>query len=110
MNKFIDTLKEFFKSLFSSQNETISSKRVCAVIGSFVLFTIALCNLFFKLTIAEFIFYGILGFVMSLFGLNTIISAKSINSKQDVANNVINKEPNDQSSEIAKEILQSDKP
>jgi hypothetical protein len=103
-------MKQFIKSLFSSDDNSTSSKRFIAVVGSFVLFTIALCNLFFKLAIAEFIFFGILGFVSALFGLNTFLSSKAMGTKENVAQNIVNKQSDPEVSEDAKDVLNSDKP
>jgi hypothetical protein len=100
----------FFRSLFSSDDNSTSSKRFVAVITSVTLILIALCNLFFKLTIAEFIWFGLLGFASALFGLNTFLSSKAMGTKENVAQNIINKQSEPEVSEDAKDVLNSDKP
>lgn len=66
------------KSLMSSDKESLSSKRFVGLVSFGIVALTALCNLFFKLTMEEFIFFGLLGLIAACFGLNTVLTSKAM--------------------------------
>lgn len=72
-------IKNFFKKLFAPDGE-VSSKRVVGF-GAFLLIAEAVqFALFGGKTIAEFMFYGLIGLIVSCFGLNAVIDMKKNNT------------------------------
>ncbi len=68
-------VKSFLKKLFAPEGE-VSSKRVVGF-GAFLLIVETVqFELFGVKTVSEFIFYGLIGLVVSCFGLNAIIDMK----------------------------------
>jgi hypothetical protein len=97
---------KFINSLLSDTPHSLSSKRFVAIIGAFCLFIVMLANTFFKFTVAEFIFYGILGFVGTLFGANTFLTANKKSGQVDVSSSLIKHQPiSDKTQDTVKEII-----
>lgn len=103
-------MKQFFLSLLSSGPKSVGSKRFIAI-GSFIMVIIAaFFDIFWKKSLSEYMYYGLLGLIGACCGFNTILSKKSMEVKSDVASDIITNEPNPSSSEDAKEVLANDKP
>jgi hypothetical protein len=66
-------MKSFLSKLFSSSND-VSSKRFIGIIASFVMFTIAIVDLFTSNTVEEFVFDGLMWIVIA--GLGFVASEK----------------------------------
>lgn len=97
----------FIKSLLTDSEGSLSSKRFIAIILTFTLIIIALANTFFQLNTAEFIVITIASLILSCLGLNTLISTKSISSKQEVASDLAKNNTEDPSASKAKEIIEN---
>lgn len=109
MNKFVQMVISFLKKLFSSSGD-VGSKRVVGF-GAFML--IAACvivNLCGGTIVAQFIFWGLLLLVAACFGLNALIEIFAMKSKTNLAQDVIKEEPEKETSDAAKEIIQAEKP
>lgn len=100
----IQTIKNFFKGLFDATG-SVSSKRVVGF-GAFLLVAAAVTVALSKGPILpEFMWYGILGLIATCFGLNTFLSSKSMNIKSGVATDIVDKSPEPDTADDAKEVL-----
>jgi cadmium resistance protein CadD (predicted permease) len=66
------------KSLMSGDKDSLSSKRFVGLASFAIVALASLCNLFFKMTLVDYMFFGLLGLITACFGLNTIVSSKQI--------------------------------
>lgn len=104
-----ETIKNFFKGLFDSEGH-VSSKRVVGF-GAFLLIAaIIIVALAKGVIIPEFMWYGLLGLIATCFGLNTFLSNKSMDIKSQVATDLVDKEPEPDTADAAKDVLNSSKP
>jgi hypothetical protein len=96
----------FFKGLFADDGK-VSSKRFCGIVVLIVTICMSLGSQFsrYKLDYAVFITY--IGFVLGCFGMNTVLSAKSMEVKKDVANSMVSETGDN---EAAASTLQAEKP
>lgn len=102
-------LSSLIKALLDAKS-SVSSKRFLALQGfQFILLAIVM-DIFYKKTLTEFMWTGLLFFVAALLGMNTFITAKAMGTKESISSQIIDKEPDDTTAETAKEVLQSDKP
>lgn len=103
-------MNQFIRDLLSDKQDALSSKRFIAIMFSFVIVIIALINLFFGKTIEEFIFWGLVTLIGSMAGASTLQNIKTISSKGNVAESIIENSPVDkQGTEAAKNIVQNNK-
>ena len=99
-------MKEFFYSLLSDKEGSLSVKRFVFIIGSFVIFLIALVCVFFGFTVQEFLFFGLIGFVSSLVAANVIQSMNKKSGQIDIATSLIeNEDTSNKTQETVKEII-----
>lgn len=75
-------LIRFIKKLLNPNDATVSSKTFIAILFSIQIVIAGYIDMFWKLTMTEYIFYGILGAALTLFGYNTVLSNKKITSEQ----------------------------
>lgn len=109
MNKIISSIHTFLKQLFDP-NGGVSSK-ITVGFGAFILLAIdhiiQWCG--GKGVNIELIYVDA-ALIAACFGLNTILNSKSIAVKSDVANTVAEQQPEADTAEDVKDILNSDKP
>jgi len=76
-------MKEFFKKILSSSHEA-SSKRLVLIICVLCVILMCLLNMLFKLTIAEFMFSGLVTIIMTSLGIVGVENVSgNIKSKKD---------------------------
>ena len=100
---------DFFKSLFSANSNT-DEKVVVGFMSFAIMVLIALCNLFFKLTVPYELFATFAALTCACFGLGTVATVKGMSVKSDVASNMVKNDSSEQSNDAATEIIQSNKP
>ena len=99
-------MKEFFYSLLSDKVGSLSIKRFGFLIGCFVIYTIALVCVFFKFTVEEFIYIGLISFVASLVVANVAQSMNKKSGQIDIATSLIeNEDTSNKTQETVKEII-----
>ena len=105
----INTIKNFFKKLFSDSSE-VSSKRVIAF-GAFLLISaMVIVSLSGGVIIPEFIFFGVVALLLTVLGYNTFLTSKGLDTKASVSTSIVEqKSTNDIIDKVA-DIVQNDKP
>jgi cobalamin biosynthesis protein CobD/CbiB len=100
---------KYLEKLIDSKHSDDSKVFVGLLAFVYVLIT-GFVNLFTAKTPAEFVFFGILGLVISVFGLTTYIKQKSMGIKGDIASDIVKEDPKKESTDSAQSVLESDKP
>ena len=100
---------DFFKSLFDINSNT-DEKVVVGFMSFAMMVIIALCTLFFGLTVPYELFATFAALTFACFGLGTVATVKSMSVKSDVASNIIKNDSSVQSNDAATEVIQSSKP
>jgi hypothetical protein len=99
-------MNNFFRDLLSDSG-SVSSKRGAALWVLLLLTVLIIADQFTMHKINSEVFQILVLFMFSCFGLNTILSAKSLNVKKEVASDMVTATGDNDS---AKETLQADKP
>lgn len=98
----------FLKGLFDS-NGNVSSKRFAGIQVLQVVIVMVLGSQFTKYKLDYAVLITLIGFVLGCFGMNTVLSAKSMQIKETVAKDIVDgNKPG--ANEDAKDVLASDKP
>jgi hypothetical protein len=96
----------FLRELLS-ETGSVSSKRTAAIWVLLLLTVLISADQFTTHKINSEVFQILVLFMFSCFGLNTILSAKSMNVKKEVASDMVTTTGEN---EDAKDVLKSDKP
>jgi len=105
--KLYNDFKSFLNKILG---QGLSSKRTVGF-GCFIL--LAACvtvHLSGGVTVAEFIWWGLISLIVACFGLNTFISSKSMSVKSKVAGGLIDQQVDDDTADDVKDVLNSNKP
>jgi cobalamin biosynthesis protein CobD/CbiB len=105
MKNFISYLAKLIDSKHSDDSKVF----VGLLAFAYVLIT-GFVNLFTGKVPAEFVFYGILGLVIAVFGLTTYIKKQVIDAKADVAGGILDSNATKDVAKDAKDTLQGDQP
>jgi len=100
---------QFFKSLFNSNSNT-DEKVVVGFFSFAMMCLITVSVMYFKFTIPYEIFGTFAALTFACFGLGTIGTIKTSQIKNDVATEIVKNDSSEESNQVAKEIVQSNKP
>lgn len=102
-------IRNFFYGVFSAEGG-LSSKRVVGFICALLIVEMVQAQLWAGKTVDSELLYVVTGLIATCFGMNTFLHSKSISAKTDVASDIVKQEPNPDTADDAKEILNSPKP
>lgn len=98
----------FLRGLFDA-NGNVSSKRVSGIVVILCCCFIFIYGHMAKISVDHHMFDALLIFVITCFGMNTVITQKSMDVKKDVASDMVDSDK-PKANEDAKDVLNSPKP
>lgn len=103
------SIKTFIKGLLDARS-SLSSKRFISILLTFLMAFAIIMDILYKKTLTQYMWDGLLLFVGALLGMNTALSFKALNVKENVSTDIIKEDPSVNATEQAQETLTSDRP